>query len=94
MKSSNVSKCVLMVNGCWLVQETEHSGMTASTVDRKRRIASIFQHYYPEGGWGLVLLLSVVLVQEMSTNLRVFTTWKILPSQFYVYLLCLNACLA
>ena len=73
MKSSNVSKCVLMVNGCWLVQETEHSGMTASTVDRKRRIASIFQHYYPEGGWGLVLLLSVVLVQEMSTNLLVFT---------------------
>ena len=51
-------------------QETEHSGMTASTVDRKRRIASIFQHYYPEGGWGLVLLLSVVLVQEMSTNPR------------------------
>ena len=73
MKSSNESKCVLMVNGCWLVQETEHSGMTASTVDRKRRIASIFQHYYPEGGWGLVLLLSVVLVQEMSTNLLVFT---------------------
>ena len=74
MKSSNVSKCVLMVNGQWLVQETEHSGMTASTVDRKRRIASIFQHYYPEGGWGLVLLLSVVLVQEMSTNLREFFT--------------------
>ena len=70
-------KCLIakgsMVNGCWLVQETEHSGMTASTVDRKRRIASIFQHYYPEGGWGLVLLLSVVLVQEMSTNLLVFT---------------------
>ena len=71
-------KCLVargsMVNGCWLVQETEHSGMTASTVDRKRRIASIFQHYYPEGGWGLVLLLSVVLVQEMSTNLREFFT--------------------
>ena len=63
-------------DGQWLLvgQETEHSGMTASTVDRKRRIASIFQHYYPEGGWGLVLLLSVVLVQEMSTNLREFFT--------------------
>ena len=48
--------------------------MTASTVDRKRRIASIFQHYYPEGGWGLVLLLSVVLVQEMSTNFREMLT--------------------
>ena len=55
-------------------QDTENSVMTNSTVDRKRRIASIFQHYYPEGGWGLVLLLSVVLVQEMSTNLWEFFT--------------------
>ena len=37
--------------------------MTNSTVDRKRRIASIFQHYYPEGGWGVVLILAVIMVQ-------------------------------
>ena len=37
--------------------------MTNSTVDRKKRIASIFQHYYPEGGWGVVLLLAVIMVQ-------------------------------
>ena len=30
---------------------------------RKRRIASIFQHYYPEGGWGYVILLCGFLVQ-------------------------------
>ena len=37
--------------------------MTNSTVDRKKRIASIFQHYYPEGGWGVVLILAVIMVQ-------------------------------
>ena len=44
-------------------QETENSVLTNSTVDRKKRIASIFQHYYPEGGWGVVLLLAVIMVQ-------------------------------
>lgn len=46
-----------------VLQDTENSVMTNSTVDRKKRIASIFQHYYPEGGWGVVLLLAVILVQ-------------------------------
>ena len=46
-----------------VLQETENSVMTNSTVDRKKRIASIFQHYYPEGGWGVVLLLAVIMVQ-------------------------------
>ena len=46
-----------------MYQETENSVMTNSTVDRKKRIASIFQHYYPEGGWGVVLLLAVIMVQ-------------------------------
>ena len=53
----------------WPVQDTENSVMTSSTVDRKRRIASIFQHYYPEGGWGVVLLLAVVLVQVIIHGL-------------------------
>ena len=44
--------------------ETEdNSVITNSSSDRKRRIASIFQHYYPEGGWGIVLLLVAVIVQ-------------------------------
>ena len=43
--------------------------MTNSTVDRKRRIASIFQHYYPEGGWGVVLLLAVIMVQVIIHGL-------------------------
>ena len=43
--------------------------MTNASVDRKRRIASIFQHYYPEGGWGLVLLLVVLLVQVILHGL-------------------------
>ena len=52
--------------GC---QETENSVVTNASVDRKRRIASIFQHYYPEGGWGLVLLLVVLLVQVILHGL-------------------------
>ena len=43
--------------------------VTNASVDRKRRIASIFQHYYPEGGWGLVLLLVVLLVQVILHGL-------------------------
>jgi hypothetical protein len=34
---------------------------------RRRRIASIFQHYYPEGGWGIIVLVcgfSVVLLSD------------------------------
>jgi len=44
-------------------EDTENSVLTNNSVDRKRRIASIFQHYYPEGGWGIVLLIVVILVQ-------------------------------
>ena len=37
---------------------------------RKRRIASIFQHYYPEGGWGYVILLCAFLVQILTHGLQ------------------------
>ena len=37
---------------------------------RKRRIASIFQHYYPEGGWGYVILLCGFLVQIFTHGLQ------------------------
>lgn len=43
--------------------------VVSAGTSRKQRIASIFQHYYPEGGWGLVLLCCVVLVQCMVHGL-------------------------
>ena len=43
--------------------------MSAKTL-RKRRIASIFQHYYPEGGWGYVILLCGLLVQVFAHGLQ------------------------
>ena len=41
---------------------TDGSGVTVMSA-RRRRIASIFQHYYPEGGWGVVLMVAVIMVQ-------------------------------
>ena len=43
--------------------------MSARTV-RKRRIAGIFQHYYPEGGWGYVILLCGFFVQILAVGLQ------------------------
>ena len=43
--------------------------MSAKTL-RKRRIASIFQHYYPEGGWGYVILMCGLLVQVFAHGLQ------------------------
>ena len=37
---------------------------------RKRRIAGIFQHYYPEGGWGYVVLLCAFLSQVLAQGLQ------------------------
>ena len=37
---------------------------------RKLRIAGIFQHYYPEGGWGFVVLICAVLVQVLAPGLQ------------------------
>ena len=47
---------------------TEGSGVTVMSA-RRRRIASIFQHYYPEGGWGVVLMVAVIMVQVMVHGL-------------------------
>ena len=33
---------------------------------RRRRIASIFQHYYPEGGWGYIILVCGFVVELIS----------------------------
>ena len=44
-----------------VIQEEGGSSNSAATVvsartARKRRIAGIFQHYYPEGGWGYIIV--------------------------------------
>jgi hypothetical protein len=47
---------------------TDGSGVTVMSA-RRRRIASIFQHYYPEGGWGVVLMVAVIMVQVLVHGL-------------------------
>ena len=47
---------------------TDESGATFMSA-RRKRIASIFQHYYPEGGWGVVLLMAAIMVQIMVHGL-------------------------
>ena len=37
---------------------------------RKRKIASIFQHYYPEGDWGYVILAVGLIVQILAHGLQ------------------------
>ena len=49
--------------------------------DRRRRIASIFQHYYPEGGWGMILILVVIVVQILVHGL-VLSYGVVLPKIF------------
>ena len=52
--------------------------MSARTV-RKRRIAGIFQHYYPEGGWGYVILLCGFFVQVLAMGLQQSVAILIFP---------------
>ena len=51
---------------------TVGSGATVLSVEasRKKRIASIFQHYYPEGGWGIVVLVCATMVQVLVHGLQ------------------------
>jgi hypothetical protein len=37
---------------------------------RKHQIASIFQHYYPEGDWGYVILVCTFLVQVCAHGIQ------------------------
>lgn len=47
---------------------------TSTTVKRKRKEemkqATIKQHYYPEGGWGFVVLIVAVIVQIITHGLE------------------------
>ena len=47
---------------------TDGSGVMVMSA-RRRRIASIFQHYYPEDGWGVVLMVAVIMVQVLVHGL-------------------------
>ena len=58
-----------------VVQDEANSVNSSATVvsartARKRRIAGIFQHYYPEGGWGYVVLLCAFLSQVLAQGLQ------------------------
>ena len=55
-------KVMPMIQPGGMSNGTDGSGVTVMSA-RRKRIASIFQHYYPEGGWGVVLMLAVIMVQ-------------------------------
>ena len=38
---------------------------------RRREMAHLFQWYYPEGGWGWIILLCAFLSQTLSQGLQV-----------------------
>jgi hypothetical protein len=65
----------------YILQEDGNSAgtVTSARTLRKRRIASIFQHYYPEGGWGYVILVSSFLVHLVANGLP-FGMVLILPT--------------
>ena len=44
--------------------------VVSARTTRKRRIAGIFQHYYPEGGWGYVVLICAFFSQFISSGLQ------------------------
>ena len=77
----NLSKYYLLYFSGKLGSVIQEDGNSAGTIAsratvisaktlRKRRIASIFQHYYPEGGWGYVILLCGFLVQIFTHGLQ------------------------
>ena len=45
-------------------------GLMAVKSIRRQRIASIFQHYYPEGGWGIIVLFCGLIVELVSNGLQ------------------------
>ena len=47
-----------------------HEEIVSARTVRKRRIAGIFQHYYPEGGWGYVVLICGFFVHLLTHGLQ------------------------
>ncbi len=55
------------------------SGFVSARTARKRRIAGIFQHYYPEGDWGYLILLCGFLVTLLTHGLQTSLSAVIFP---------------
>lgn len=54
-----------------LLLRAEDSGVaTSSGAEQQRPTSTIRQHYYPEGGWGWVVVVSAVLVQVLAHGLH------------------------
>ena len=58
-----------------VIQDEGGSSNSAATVvsartARKRRIAGIFQHYYPEGGWGYIVVICGFLSHFLAHGLQ------------------------
>ena len=56
-----------------------HEEIVSARTVRKRRIAGIFQHYYPEGGWGYVVLICGFFVHLLTQGLQVSLVALIFP---------------
>ena len=59
-----------------VIQDESNSSNSAATVvsartARKRRIAGIFQHYYPEGGWGYVILIVAFFSHFLASGVQI-----------------------
>lgn len=56
------------------IQDEGNSANSNSVISaravRKRRIAGIFQHYYPEGGWGYVILIVAFLSCVLANGIQ------------------------
>ncbi|QQP50281.1 Uncharacterized protein FKW44_011233, partial [Caligus rogercresseyi] len=53
-----------------VVVEPPASSVVSARTFRKRRIASIFQHYYPEGGWGYVIVVTALAVSMLNHGMQ------------------------
>ena len=56
-----------------------HEEIVSARTVRKRRIAGIFQHYYPEGGWGYVVLICGFFVHLLTQGLQLSLVALVLP---------------
>ena len=56
-----------------------HEEIVSARTVRKRRIAGIFQHYYPEGGWGYVVLICGFFVHLLTQGLQLSLVSLVLP---------------
>ena len=68
---------------------SDDSAMTVMS-QRRRKVASMFQHYYPEGGWGIVIILVVTIIQILVHGLilafgvllpKVIRRFRVSPTQ-------------